>query len=131
MTIWNLGEGGLLMNLTPIYKLLSDETRLRIIFLLQQEELCVCELTGLLGQSQPKVSKVLSKLRDMDLVADERKEKFVFYKLKKNNSLLESNMAYIMANIKDYPVFEADLKRLKEKELHIDALVMASIQEVS
>lgn len=119
------------MNLTPIYKLLSDETRLRVIFLLQQEELCVCELTGILGESQPKVSKVLSKLRDMDLVADERKEKFVFYKLKDNNGLLESNMAYIMANIKDYPVLEADLKRLVEKELHIDALVLASIQEVS
>ncbi len=35
------------------FKLLSDETRLRIILLLQQEELCVCQLTGILDISQP------------------------------------------------------------------------------
>ena len=64
--------------LTNIFKLLSDETRLRMMVLLYQEELCVCELSGVLEVPQPRVSKNLSKLRDMNLVADNRKEKFVF-----------------------------------------------------
>ncbi len=69
------------MDLTAIFKLLSDETRMRVITLIYQEELCVCELCGILDQPQPKVSKVLAKLRDMNLVTDERKEN-CFYRLK-------------------------------------------------
>jgi len=60
--------------LINIFKILSDETRLRIIMLLAQEDLCVCEMTGVLDVSQPKVSKCLSKLRDMNLVIDDRRE---------------------------------------------------------
>jgi Predicted transcriptional regulators len=61
--------------LINIFKILSDETRLRIIILLAQEELCVCQISGVLNVSQPKVSKSLSRLRDLNLVIDERKEK--------------------------------------------------------
>ena len=74
--------------LTNIFKILSDETRLRILLLLYNEELCVCELSGILNVPQPKISKNLSKLRDMNLVTDIRKEKFVFYSLKTENKIL-------------------------------------------
>ena len=70
-------------NLTNIFKLLSDESRLRIIMMLFHQDLCVCQLTGILNISQPTVSKNLSKLRDLSLVIDTRKEKFVFYSLSK------------------------------------------------
>ena len=73
--------------LTNIFKILSDETRLRIIILLYQEELCVCELSGILDVPQPKISKNLAKFRDMNLVVDERKDKFVFYSLKDENKV--------------------------------------------
>ena len=42
--------------LTNIFKALSDETRLRIIKLLEQGELCVCDITAALDMVQPKVS---------------------------------------------------------------------------
>lgn len=119
------------MNLTPIFKLLSDETRLRVVMLLSQGELCVCEMTGILNESQPKISKVLSKLRDMDLVSDQRKEKFVFYRLKAGSGMLNCITAYIAEHGTDYPVIAQDLARLKNKENYIDSCVLASLQEVT
>ncbi len=56
------------------FKLLSDETRLRIMVLLYHGgEFCVCQITGITGISQPNVSKHLARLRDMGLVKDEKK----------------------------------------------------------
>ena len=49
-----------MQTLTSIYKLLSDETRLRLLILLYQEPLCVCELVGILNVPQPRISKNLS-----------------------------------------------------------------------
>ena len=49
------------------FKVLSDETRLRIMVLLFHNELCVCQLTGITGISQPNVSKHLAKLRDIGI----------------------------------------------------------------
>ena len=45
--------------LTNIFKLMSDETRLRIIMLLNRETLCVCEISGILNIPQPRISQNL------------------------------------------------------------------------
>ena len=47
-----------------IMKLLSDNTRLRILMLLTRRELCVCQIMGVLGVSQPLVSRNLKLLGD-------------------------------------------------------------------
>ena len=122
---------GVPMNLTPIFKLLSDETRLRVVMLLSQGELCVCEMTGILEESQPKVSKVLSKLRDMSLVTDDRKEKFVFYSLTDTNGMLNNITDYISGHLEEYPIIKKDLSRLKAKENYVDNCVLTSLLEVS
>ncbi|NCA68162.1 MAG: ArsR family transcriptional regulator, partial [Clostridia bacterium] len=62
--------------LIEFFKLVSDETRLRIVILLAQQELAVCEICGILKLTQPKVSKHLGKLRDMNFVIDKRNEKY-------------------------------------------------------
>lgn len=49
----------------------------------------VCELSDILEVSQPSISKNLSKLRDLNFVTTERKEKFIFYNLKTDNPLLK------------------------------------------
>ncbi|KNZ41605.1 ArsR/SmtB family transcription factor [Acetobacterium bakii] len=100
--------------LITIYKILSDETRLRIIVLLAQKELCVCELSDILAVSQPKISKNLGKLRDLNLVKSERKERFVFYKLKIDNPILNRTIKSILDNLSDYPQLVLDKSR------HID-----------
>ncbi len=68
--------------LVQLFKLFSDETRLRILhFLMQQEELNVRELCDLLGQSQPAVSHHLALLRVAGLIESRRDGKHNFYSI--------------------------------------------------
>ena len=75
-------EDQVLKDLVQMFKLLSDETRLRILFhLKRQDELNVRELCGLLGQSQPAVSHHLALLRVAGLIECRREGKHNFYHL--------------------------------------------------
>ncbi|HEI8955468.1 TPA: metalloregulator ArsR/SmtB family transcription factor [Serratia liquefaciens] len=65
-----------------LFKNLSDETRLKIVLLLRESgELCVCELSGTLEESQPKISRHLSMLRESGLLIDRRDGKWIHYRL--------------------------------------------------
>ncbi|AGP45042.1 metalloregulator ArsR/SmtB family transcription factor [Serratia plymuthica] len=71
-------------SLTPLklFKNLSDDTRLNLVLLLRQAgELCVCELSGALDESQPKISRHLAMLRESSLLLDRREGKWIFYRL--------------------------------------------------
>ena len=67
--------------LTTIFKALSDETRLRVIKLLEQGELCVCDITAALDMVQPKVSFHLSALKAAGLIKDRKQGKWIHYSL--------------------------------------------------
>ncbi len=70
------------LNPVQLFKCLADDTRARLMFLITQEgELCVCELTCALDQSQPKVSRHLAQLRACGLLADRRQGQWVYYRL--------------------------------------------------
>ncbi|MDW5498796.1 metalloregulator ArsR/SmtB family transcription factor [Pseudomonas lundensis] len=71
-------------SLTPLqlFKNLSEETRLTLVLLLRQAgELCVCELSGALAESQPKISRHLAMLRESGLLLDRREGKWIYYRL--------------------------------------------------
>lgn len=106
-----------MQNAITIFKLLSDETRLRIIMLIANDSLCVCQINGILEVSQPKVSKGLAKLRDMDLVEDERIDKFVYYKLKDHPLLTTIIEALKVDYLTD--ILEKDQKRLVDKNKYL------------
>ena len=67
--------------LISVFKALSDETRLRIIKLLEQGELCVCDITAALDMVQPKVSFHLSALKEAGLIKDRKQGKWIHYSL--------------------------------------------------
>jgi len=72
------------MPLTPdqFSKCLADETRARIALLVEKEkELCVCELTCALDETQPKISRHLAQLRTGGVLADRRQGQWVYYRL--------------------------------------------------
>ncbi|WIO73217.1 metalloregulator ArsR/SmtB family transcription factor [Porticoccaceae bacterium LTM1] len=76
------------MNITiepsQLFKALSDPTRLQMLLLIaDQEELCVCELTTALEESQPKVSRHLAQLRKTNILSDRRQGQWVYYQLNK------------------------------------------------
>lgn len=64
------------------FKLLADATRLFSLLLIAQEgELCVCELTAALGETQPKTSRHLAMLRSAGVLLDRRQGQWVFYRI--------------------------------------------------
>jgi ArsR family transcriptional regulator, arsenate/arsenite/antimonite-responsive transcriptional repressor / arsenate reductase (thioredoxin) len=70
--------------LTPVdlFKCLADETRLRVVMLIErEEELCVCELMHAINESQPKISRHLAMLRSNGLLEDRRQGHWVYYRL--------------------------------------------------
>ncbi len=110
--------------LTNYFKLLSDETRLRIMVLLYHNEFCVCQLTGITGISQPNVSKHLARLRDMGFVKDEKKEQYTFYSLSIEDKLFEDILEKIVFNVKDYPVLKSDIEKSKAAAKYIELTSM-------
>lgn len=73
--------------LSELYKVLSDETRIKVLYLLSQKELCVCDLAFLLETSLPVISHHLRLLRALRLVRSRRDGKMVFYHLEDNHVL--------------------------------------------
>jgi len=71
-------------DLIEIFKALSDPNRLRMVRVLMEGELCVCELENILGTSQSNISHQLRILRGAGLVKDRRGGKWVFYSLEDN-----------------------------------------------
>lgn len=65
-----------------VCRALGDDTRLHILALLGTGELCVCELTAMVGLSQAAVSEHLRRLRDAGLVEDRRSGTWAFYRLR-------------------------------------------------
>jgi len=76
------------MSVTTLFQLLSDETRLRILMLLFQQDLCVCELTQIMNESQPKISKHMAKLRTHKLVNANRNEQYIYYSINRQDAIL-------------------------------------------
>jgi DNA-binding transcriptional ArsR family regulator len=68
-------------HLAETFKALSDPTRVRIVSLLSDAELCVCDLAAALGMSQSAVSHQLRTLRDLRLVRWRRDGRQIFYTL--------------------------------------------------
>ncbi len=65
-----------------VFKCLADETRARMTLLIAAEgELCVCELTVALEDSQPKISRHLAQLRSCGVLEDQRRGQWVYYRL--------------------------------------------------
>lgn len=105
--------------LTALFKILSDETRMRILILLYHQKLCVCQIQGILEESQPKISKHLGKLRDIGLVKDERKEQFIYYYLDNNNELLDVMLKTIILNTGENHIIQKDLEKVKNAAIYI------------
>lgn len=67
--------------LSNTFKALSDPTRLKIIYILSQSSLCVCDITQILGMTQSAISHQLRILRDLKLVKFKKEGKLVIYSL--------------------------------------------------
>lgn len=70
-----------LYDLAELFKVFGDSTRIRILFVLFESEVCVCDLAEALNMTQSAVSHQLRILKQLKLVASRREGKSVFYSL--------------------------------------------------
>lgn len=104
-------------NTTKTMKLLSDPARLRILMILAKRDLCVCQIMGVLGISQPLVSRNLALLNNAGFL-DERKEgKLVFYSLKKDMAPTCGRILGVLREtLKSDSILKKDLRSLRDCE---------------
>jgi ArsR family transcriptional regulator len=96
-------------------RLLADSTRLRLLLLLEHEEMSVAELAGITQLAQPRVSTHLAKLKEAGLVADRRDGVFVYYRIATGDSesSLDDLWQFLRKNTDD-PLLQQDLQRIPQ-----------------
>ncbi|MFT5872569.1 MAG: ArsR family transcriptional regulator [Clostridium sp.] len=80
------------MEIVEILKVLGDENRIRILNLLKDGELCVCEIESILELNQSNVSRHLTRLNSAKIIKSYKKAQFVYYTI--NNETI-SNYGFI------------------------------------
>ena len=70
-----------LYDLAELFKVFGDSTRIRILFVLFESEMCVCDIAQLLNMTQSAISHQLRILKDANLVGNRREGKTVYYYL--------------------------------------------------
>ncbi len=103
------------MELVQIYECLCDVTRLRLLNVLAQGPLCVCHFQAVLREPQVKISKHLGYLRTRGLVTARREGNWMIYELPaKLPAELRTNLACLQDCVREQPVFQRDLERLRK-----------------
>ena len=74
-----------LYDLTELFRIFGDSTRIRILYVLFEAEMCVCYIAALLGMTQSAISHQLRALKNARLVKSRREGKTVFYSLADNH----------------------------------------------
>lgn len=77
----NMPEEDMLVDLAELFKVLGDQTRIKIIFILFKEEMCVCDIAEFLSMTQSAISHQLRVLKQARLVKFRKEGKTVFYSL--------------------------------------------------
>jgi ArsR family transcriptional regulator len=94
-------------------RLLADPTRLRLLHLLQREELTVAEVQEILGMGQSRISSHLSQLKAAQLVRDRRAGKNIFYALREDFPLRAQIAEIVAAGAREIPDTESDITALQ------------------
>ena len=80
-TIKNMPEENVFNKLAEFFKIVGDTTRVKILFALDQNEMCVCDIANVLGMSKSSISHQLGPLRRSGIVKCRKEGKEVFYML--------------------------------------------------
>ena len=76
-----MSRENVLTEMESLFMALADKTRLRLLNLMREDEICVCFFTEVLGDSQPKISRHLAYLRNAGLVSARRDGKWMHYRI--------------------------------------------------
>lgn len=87
----------ILYDLAELFKIFGDSTRIKILYVLFESEMCVCDIANLLGMSQSAISHQLRALKQSKLVKYRREGKTVFYALADGHvrTILDQGMEHV------------------------------------
>ncbi len=74
-------EDGLIYDIAELFKVFADSTRMKIIYALMENELCVCDIAVIVGTTQSAISHQLRILKQSKLVKFRKEGKVVYYSL--------------------------------------------------
>jgi ArsR family transcriptional regulator len=111
-----LGYAAASVEVTPIsrlFKALGDDVRLRIVALLSHGELCVCHIEEALDLTQPNASRHLGILRAAGVVAHQRRDKWVYYRLApQQDQECKRHMKTLVSSFAKQDILRKDVERL-------------------
>ncbi len=103
------------MELDRLLKALADRTRLRLLNLMREREVCVCFLVAVLKSPQPKVSRHLAYLRRAGIVATRREGYWMLYRIvQPRNSFTARLLNQVLAILGEDPRMQRDLAVLQK-----------------
>lgn len=107
-----------------IFKALSEESRLRILALLLDEELCVCEIEHCLNMTQSNASRHLTVLRQCGILDYHKKAQWAYYQISKDFKANNKGLwEYLSVELKKLPNYQQDYEqRIKCKDIDICSL---------
>lgn len=90
-------EEEILYDLAELFKVFGDSTRIRILWALEESEMCVCDIANLLNMTQSAISHQLRVLRQAALVKNRRDGKVVYYSLDDEHvqQIIDQGMTHI------------------------------------
>jgi len=96
-----------------IFRALADRTRLRLLNLISDKEICVCYFVEILGTSQPKISRHLAYLRRVGIVASRRQGRWMHYRLIAPRDVTAASiLKETLAHLRQMPDMQRDLAKL-------------------
>lgn len=107
-------------DLLNLFSILSDKTRFRILLLLLNNELCVCEIFAALDMSQPRVSRQLAILKQSKIIKDRREGKWIYYRIDENE--YTKHLMSILSLLPDWLSSDSEFNNDKSMLQKISAL---------
>lgn len=104
----------IIYNMAEVFKLLGDKSRLTILALLRERDMCVCDIVDILEMSQPGISQHLRKLKAAGLVRESRKGQWIYY------SLTIEDRPYVQDVLNHIPSLKFKIDELEAKGMKVD-----------
>jgi ArsR family transcriptional regulator len=97
-----------------LFRALADPTRLRLLNLIADREICVCYFVEILGMSQPKISRHLAYLRRAGIVASRRQGRWMHYRLlAPRDTIAAAILKETLTHLRQRPDMRVELARLE------------------
>lgn len=98
--------------MVDIFRSLSEESRLRILSLLMENEMCVCEIESCLNMTQSNVSRHLTVLKQSGILEYNKKAQWAYYQINEKFIKEHSDLwKYLQIKLKELPTYQHDFEK--------------------